>query len=98
MEQEGANTIPGEQQSSCIVPQIQGDLAAAIEKARAAGRWPPRVLHIGNIANNAYLNARILNEAGIPSDVLVYDYYHVMACPEWEEYDEYASCTCWRKP
>ena len=73
--------------SADVVPPIQGELAEAIAKARAAGRWPPRVLHIGNIANNAYLNARILNEAGIPSDVLVYDYYHVMACPEWEEGD-----------
>jgi glycosyltransferase involved in cell wall biosynthesis len=45
---------------------------------------PPSVLHIGNIANNAYLNASILNAAGIDCDVLCYDYYHVMACPEWE--------------
>lgn len=49
--------------------------------------WPPRVLHIGNIANNAYMNARILNAAGVPSDVLCYDYYHSMGCPEWEEGD-----------
>ena len=44
----------------------------------------PRVLHIGNIANNAYLNASILNVVGIDCDVLCYDCYHVMACPEWE--------------
>src|SRR5262249_20605444 len=44
----------------------------------------PTVLHIGNIANNAYLNASILNAASIDCDVLCYDYYHVMACPEWE--------------
>jgi hypothetical protein len=44
----------------------------------------PSVLHIGNIANNAYLNASILNASGIDCDVLCYDYYHVMACPEWE--------------
>ncbi|OPY62546.1 MAG: hypothetical protein A4E56_01268 [Pelotomaculum sp. PtaU1.Bin065] len=46
---------------------------------------PPRVLHIGNIANNAYLNAKILNEAGLECDVLCYDYYHIMGCPEWED-------------
>lgn len=46
-----------------------------------------KVLHIGNIANNAYLNAKILNEQGIKSDVLCYDYYHIMGCPEWEDAD-----------
>lgn len=48
----------------------------------------PRVLHIGNIANNAYLNARMLNEAGVDSDVLCYGNYHFMASPEWEELDQ----------
>lgn len=44
-----------------------------------------RTLHIGNIANNAYLNAKILNEKGIVADVLCLDYYHVMGLPEWED-------------
>ncbi len=48
---------------------------------------PPRVLHIGNIANNAYLNAQILNDAGFDCDVICYDYYHIMGCPEWEDAD-----------
>jgi glycosyltransferase involved in cell wall biosynthesis len=47
----------------------------------------PRVLLIGNIANNAYNNAKILNEAGLDCDVICYDYYHVMGCPEWEDAD-----------
>lgn len=46
-----------------------------------------KVLHIGNIANNAYLNAKILNKYGIKSDVLSRDYYHIMGCPEWEDAD-----------
>lgn len=46
-----------------------------------------RVLHIGNIANNAYLNAKILNEAGFDCDVLCYSYYHIMGNPEWEDAD-----------
>ena len=54
----------------------------------------PRVLHIGNIANNAYLNASILNAAGVDCDVLCYDYYHVMACPEWESAVFEPSSTC----
>ena len=44
-----------------------------------------RVLHIGNIANNAYNNARIQRQYGIEADVLCHDYYHVMATPEWED-------------
>lgn len=44
-----------------------------------------KVLHIGNIANNAYWNAKILNDAGYDNVVICYDYYHVMGCPEWEE-------------
>ncbi|MED7787548.1 hypothetical protein [Francisella sp. 19X1-34] len=47
-----------------------------------------KVLHIGNIANNAYLNAKILNsDTDIKSDVLSLNYYHIMGCPEWEDYD-----------
>jgi hypothetical protein len=47
----------------------------------------PRVLHIGNIANNAYNNAKILSEAGLENHVICYDYYHIMGCPEWEDAD-----------
>ena len=46
-----------------------------------------RVLHIGNIANNAYLIAKFLRRAGVDADVLCYDYYHIMGTPEWEELD-----------
>lgn len=44
-----------------------------------------RVLHIGNIANNAYNNAKIQRQRGIDADALSFDYYHIMACPEWED-------------
>lgn len=47
----------------------------------------PRVLHLGNIANNAYLNAKLLRAAGVEADVLCCDYYHIMGCPEWEDAD-----------
>src|SRR3990167_8767634 len=56
-----------------------------LEKFKQEKGRPLRVLHIGNIANNAYLNAKLLRQAGIDSDVLCYDYYHVMGCAEWEE-------------
>ncbi|MBM4133211.1 MAG: glycosyltransferase [Nitrospira sp.] len=44
-----------------------------------------RVLHIGNIANNAYNNAKFLRRKGVEADVLCYDYTHVMGQPEWED-------------
>jgi glycosyltransferase involved in cell wall biosynthesis len=56
-----------------------------LKNFRARYGRPPKILHIGNIANNAYLNAKYLNHAGYDCDVLCYDYYHIMACPEWEE-------------
>ena len=60
------------------------DVLAAFQ--RAFDR-KPRILHIGNIANNAFNNARFLNAAGFDCDVICYDYYHIMGCPEWEEAD-----------
>jgi hypothetical protein len=53
---------------------------------RQHGR-PLRVLHIGNIANNAYQNAKLLNALGADCDVICRGYYHIMACPEWEDAD-----------
>jgi glycosyltransferase involved in cell wall biosynthesis len=48
---------------------------------------PLRVLHIGNIANNAYNNAKLQRRVGIHADVLCYNYFHIMGCPEWEDAD-----------
>jgi glycosyltransferase involved in cell wall biosynthesis len=52
------------------------------QHARGAG---VRILHVGNIANNAYNNAKFLRRKGVEADVLCYDYTHVMAQPEWED-------------
>lgn len=46
-----------------------------------------RVLHVGNIANNGYNNAKFLRRKGIDADVLCYSYTHVMGQPEWEDAD-----------
>lgn len=59
----------------------------SVEAFKAKHGRAPKVLHVGNIANNAYLNAKLLNEIGYDSDVICYDYYHIMGCPEWEEVD-----------
>lgn len=58
-----------------------------VENFRQIHGRPPRILHVGNIANNAYNNAKLLNKAGLDCDVICYDYYHIMGCPEWEEAD-----------
>ncbi len=55
-----------------------------LDRFRERNGRSPTALHIGNIANAAYLNARMLNGAGIDCDVLCYEYYHIMGCPEWE--------------
>jgi glycosyltransferase involved in cell wall biosynthesis len=44
-----------------------------------------KVLHVGNIANNAYSNAKFLRRKGVEADVLCYDYRHIMGQPEWED-------------
>jgi glycosyltransferase involved in cell wall biosynthesis len=59
-------------------------LSSAEELRRRLGR-PIRVLHIGNIANNAYNNAVIQRQYGIEADVACDDYYHFAGCPEWED-------------
>lgn len=56
-----------------------------IEEFRRKHNRYPRILHVGNIANNAYQNAKALNEMGCDCDVLSYDYYHIMGCPEWAD-------------
>jgi len=51
-----------------------------------------KILHIGNIAANGFLNAKFMRRVGVEADVLCYDYYHIMAYPEWEElaiHDDY---------
>lgn len=45
----------------------------------------PKILFVGNIANNAYQSAKMLREVGIECDVFCNDYYHCMGCPEWDD-------------
>jgi glycosyltransferase involved in cell wall biosynthesis len=65
--------------------QLAPDNEVWLEEFRSKHGRAPRVLHIGNIANNAYLNAKFLRSVGVESDVLCGDYYHIMGCPEWDE-------------
>ena len=70
-------------------------LQAAHTSAHLPTGQPLKILHIGNIANNAYHLAKILNEAGLACDVLCYNYYHVMGSPEWEDADFIGSVDEW---
>lgn len=54
-----------------------------------------RVLHVGNIVNNGYNNAKFLREAGLHNDVLSYDYFHAQSMPEWEDADFDAKVPEW---
>lgn len=58
-----------------------------LEEFKQKNGRAPSILHVGNIANNAYNNAKLLNDAGFDCDVICYDYYHIMGCPEWEDAD-----------
>lgn len=68
--------------------EVAAALAAEIGWLRAFeaehGR-PLRVLHVGNVAGNAYLNAKFMRSYGIEAHVLSYDYYHPIGTPEWED-------------
>ena len=43
-----------------------------------------RVLHVGNIANNAYLNAKLQRRVGVEADALCVE-WHILCQPEWED-------------
>lgn len=52
---------------------------------RAAQGRPPRVLHVCNIANYAWVNATLMRRAGVEAVVLDPDFYHFASAPEWIE-------------
>jgi hypothetical protein len=60
------------------------ELIQSIQKYEGKLGRKIKILNIGNIANNAYNNANILNQLGFDADVICYDYYHSMSYPEWE--------------
>ena len=45
----------------------------------------PRILFLGNIAQNGYLATKFLRRAGYEADLLIYRYTHLMGQPEWED-------------
>jgi glycosyltransferase involved in cell wall biosynthesis len=47
----------------------------------------PRILFLGNIAQNGYLITKFLRQTGYHADLLIYSYTHLMGQPEWEDAD-----------
>lgn len=74
MSESGLNAVP----DILTAPQWVQDFEAY------TGR-PLRILNLGNIANNAFQNSKIMRRAGIDADCIAYDYYHVMGTAEWED-------------
>ncbi|MCW5762007.1 MAG: glycosyltransferase [Phycisphaeraceae bacterium] len=74
-------------QTGQVAPSSHTDWHAWIADFTARHGRRPRILHVGNIANNGYNNAKVLVEAGFECHALCYDYYHIMGCPEWEDAD-----------
>ncbi len=52
---------------------------------RADGTRPLKILHVGNVAQNAYINASVLRARGHDCDMVAPDLYHVGSSPEWYE-------------
>jgi glycosyltransferase involved in cell wall biosynthesis len=44
----------------------------------------PRVLHLGNVANNGYINAKLQRRVDMPAEA-VCDEWHILSQPEWED-------------
>ena len=70
-----------------LADTFDAELLARLRATEAHLGRSLRVLHVGNIANNAFHNATLLQRLGVSCDVLCPDYYHIMGCPEWEEAD-----------
>lgn len=82
-----AKSLPQNQESTLSNNTLLNTEHTWIEDFKRKHGRPPRILHVGNIANNAYINAKLLRDVGLECDVICYDYYHIMACPEWEDAD-----------
>lgn len=70
-----------------IKNQLSPESLRFLEEFRAQNGRAPRICHLGNIASNAYHNAKLLALVGIDSDVVALNDYFVMSTPEWEEAD-----------
>ena len=69
-----------------IPPEAQDSMVSgAALLARQTGA--PRIAHVGNIANNAYSNAKFQRRLGLAADSYNYPFEFVFGHPEWEDAD-----------
>ncbi len=58
----------------------------------------PRIAHVGNIANNAYSNAKFQRRLGLAADSYNYPFEFVFGHPEWEDADFDARLSLFQPP
>ncbi|MAG37169.1 MAG: hypothetical protein CL878_13125 [Dehalococcoidia bacterium] len=58
----------------------------------------PRIAHVGNIANNAYSNAKFQRRVGVAADSYNYPFEFVFGHPEWEDADFDARLSLFQPP
>ena len=58
----------------------------------------PRIAHVGNIANNAYSNAKFQRRLGLAADSYNYPFEFVFGHPEWEDADFDAHLSLFQPP
>ena len=58
----------------------------------------PRIAHVGNIANNAYSNAKFQRRLGLTADSYNYPFEFVFGHPEWEDADFGEQLDLYRPP
>lgn len=66
-------------------PPMTPEALDFVERFSARHGRAPRILHICNVANYAYVTAKLLRRAGCECDVADPDFYHIVSAPEWYE-------------
>jgi glycosyltransferase involved in cell wall biosynthesis len=92
-----------------LVPRLHWQPRAWLQRSGAPTVGVMRILHSGNVANNAYNNAKLLRRAGVAADALC-DERHIFSQPEWEDaplagtfaqdaaLEEVAAAAGWHRP
>ena len=83
-------SMRGRTTASSTPPESENWGNTFFDAAQTAARWIMglRILHIGNIAGNAYNIAKALRQrSDVEADVFTHDYRYYISDPEWEDGD-----------